>query len=215
MSKNTLSGAIMAASTEVISSSQHPLFPSLCTAYFDVFSGPPYFDEFEDGDVERECSKYTGPRGTFTVVAVEGNGRDQNVVSFGCCIRSDLAKVAPFLDTQRASLPFELSESVYMAELGTRNESRGNGLGHQIILERLRWAKQQGLKYYLMRTSADGGSSDRLYNHIGAKQLPFHEIPLGEFATVAPKPRVYWYGCVDASIAALEQILRNWQSSAA
>lgn len=198
---------------EVINNTQSQLFPALCKSYEKVFSGPPYFDEFEDGDVERECSKYTGPRETFTVVAV--NKITDLVLSFGCCIRTDLAKVAPFLTSQQASIPFELKESVYMAELGTLDESRGNGLGHQMILERLRWAKREGLKYYLMRTSADGGSSDRLYSHIGAQQLPFREIPHGEFATVAPKPRVYWYGRVDAGITALEQILHEWQNEAA
>ena len=173
-------------------------FKGFVQVYQEAFSGPPYFEEYDEEMVANLAWKPHRLSGCI-VLALDG----EKTVGLGCCL--PLARVTAncpnsfFLLSlrRRAELPFQALEACYMTELAVLPEYRKRGIGTELVRRRLDWAKEQGIKYYLMRTAAEGSNSLSLYSRLGAKIVPNLEQDMSkDGVSTASQKRIFLFGPV-------------------
>lgn len=163
-------------------------FNGFATVYREAFGGPPYFETYTDEGIRKDVWE---PHLSECVIVAEA----PKVIGLACC-HAILAPTEPsirdFLLTQ--ALPFDPREGIYMSELAVLSEERRNGVGQALIQARFAWAKEQGFRFYLLRTAASGSNSERMYRRMGAKQTNFTQnMGRGGIATASTE-RIFLWG---------------------
>ncbi len=173
-------------------------FKGFAQVYQEAFSGPPYFEEYDEEMVDNLAWKPHRRLGCI-ILALDG----ERAVGLGCCL--PLARISAncpnslFLLSlrRRPGLPFHTMETCYMSELAVLDEYRNRGIGTELIKRRLDWAKSQGINYYLMRTAAEGSNSLSLYSRLGAKIVPGLEQDMSKDGVgTASQKRIFLFGPV-------------------
>lgn len=133
----------------------------LISLYQKVFAGPPYFEQFDEAEVNAYFEDYLA-KGKVLIARDKGK-----IVGF--------AAAYPFVEesTIRTILTKkEISPDVcsYIAELGVDPESRGNSIGQALIEELLLELPDD--KMPVLRTNIDNIIAQRLYQRIGFYVIP-------------------------------------------
>ena len=135
-------------------------------AYKAAFSGPPYFEEYEDQWIVENVWEHHLANGCVFVALHDGQ-----VVGLACAhVASDDTepKVRDFLNSC-ATLPFLPDQTRFMSELAVIPSFEHRGIGTQLIEARLEWARRNGMVYYALRTAEEGSNSLPIYLRRGAK----------------------------------------------
>ncbi len=193
-------------SIRCITNQDDPLFEGFASTYKDVFAGRPYFEEYTIEQIREDV--WLPHVGDCIIVAtVEGDSESLSggVVGLACCHgvqKPTEPKIRDFLLSQpELSELFDPERTIFMSELAVRFEYRKNGLGHLLILERLRWGHENGFTHYAMRTAAAESNSRRMYERIGSKLAPFVQDVSEDGVVSASKSRIYMYGSISDALA--------------
>lgn len=193
---------------------------SFIEAYKEVFSKPPYDEDYETDDVQKgvlnaHLPNYAHAPEKDQCVIIAEAGDPRRVVAFGCA-HGALAPTEPsvreFLLSREDQLPFLLDRAVFMSELGTLADYRLLGLGKLLVLSRLVWAQEIGYTHYLMRTADEGSNSAQLYISLGSHEANFKQYL--ENASVANAPtkshyRSYYWGKIAPNVHELRDRQRQ------
>ncbi|MBU0998151.1 GNAT family N-acetyltransferase [Patescibacteria group bacterium] len=140
----------------------------LIQLYKDIFSKPPYYENFSDADVTSFFKKYLDGGKLFLAY-------DQGkVVGFGA---SQPIKDVPEIEKIIRDVGVDTTGIWYMADLGVDEKYRGRGIAKKLVQKRIDSAPE-GNKI-LMRTSVDNVVSQTLYRSLGFKDVPnaFQYVP--------------------------------------
>lgn len=176
-----------------IESADDLAYEGFSALFYDAFAGPPYFEK-TPAAIIREIWEVHIPY--YCGIAVH---ETDGVVGLACAAPA-LADIHPdvrsFLMAQKDP-PFPPDEAIYHSEVAVRAEHRRHGLGRKLILLRLEWARQNGFRYFVMRTAQSGSNSERLYRRLGAEQAPFVQdvTDVGSSGVVSSSThRIYLWG---------------------
>lgn len=157
----------------------NPYMEALVTCYHDVFSGPPYNEDYTDPAKQQEYIR--GPFPQFAdrgavVFLVTGETIEGNLlIGFGGADRTDLNdSVGPFLADHAHRFDAPLSQYLYMAELGVLTAYRRQGLGDKLVRLRVEEAlkrPERGYTHLIMRTASVNSNSAGVYLRMGAKPV--------------------------------------------
>lgn len=166
-------------------------FKRFSDIYIKSFSGIPYFESYDKEWVFENVWK-THLKDGVIVLALE----EEKVVGLGCSI--SLKKATSqynFINSLEEKL-FNPEKSIYMAELAVDPQYRCCGIGTQLVIERMKWAKENNFDHYVMRTAAQGSNSLSLYKRLGAIEIAQREkidIDKIEIETASTE-RIYCWG---------------------
>lgn len=152
------------------SSEREHLRTGFIDVYKEAFGGPPYFETYTDEDVLNKVWSPHLAKGII-VLALES----EKVVGLGC---AKPVSEAPPEDQihfrtcrEDGSLPGNIDTLWYMSELAVLTSYRRQGIGCQLIAQRLESILALGGDRYSLRTASQGSNSVRTYISIGAVQL--------------------------------------------
>ena len=137
---------------------------SFIKIYKEIFSQAPYYEIFEDCEVE-ETYKLSLYDTNILLLAIINN----EVIGFALGIQLSTYHDEDFKSL--ASKYFTLDEVFYNTELGVLPKYRGFGIGSKLIKERIEFAEKRGYKIICMRTIKEGSMSMPLYKKLGFKLL--------------------------------------------
>jgi len=177
--------------------------------YKEAFGGHPYYEVYTDSEV---LEGVWTPHLTdgIIVLALEG----ETVVGFACAkpLLKSPDEVKEFLRMKqfRGDFPVEFSDAWYMSELGVRTTHRGQGIGSQLIGQRLTRILKFRCHHYVMRTATKDSNSIRIYKKIGAIEVPEHQDVSDSKQVQVQKSqstaRVYLYGRCKEALREIKEI---------
>lgn len=133
----------------------------LTALYKDIFGKAPYFESFDESEVEDIFAEYV--RDGLLYIARSSGGK---VVGFGAALPMpsvpDIARIVGI--SQK-----DMDRTWYMADLGVSDELRRKGIGRNLVLARL--SRLPGANV-VMRTSVNNIDSQKLYRSFGFQTIP-------------------------------------------
>lgn len=133
----------------------------LIDLYKNIFSQAPYFESFTGDQVVEIFSKYL--RDGILFVARDGS----SIIGFGAAVPISTVRD---IESLLADNDINPVTSWYMADLGIKEEARGNGLGKKLVQKRIQ-SMPLGTTTVVMRTSVDNYRSQALYKSLGFTAL--------------------------------------------
>lgn len=161
-----------------------------------AFAGPPYFEFYQVDEVLDSAWKPYLRKGCI-YLALNNN----QVIGLSCCL--PIIKIdqtdpnISALESLRSfpKLPLCLDDACYMSELAVLPEFRRLGIGTELIIKRLSWARKENMKYYILRTAAEGSNSLSLYSRLGAQIIPSLQQDVSNIGvSSASKKRIFLFG---------------------
>lgn len=176
--------------------------------YKEAFGGAPYFEHYDDDQVLNDVWLPHLISGIIILALDDGH-----VIGLGC------AKPLPdapkedqdfiYASKNQGSLQGGLDSMWYMSELAVLTEYRRQGIGNQLVAERLREILKRGGDRYIFRTASEGSNSAQLYTNIGAKLLPglvdVTKTPQVQVNESQSHERIFFYGLCATTISAIQQ----------
>lgn len=129
--------------------------------YRECFSGPPYYEQYSDKQINDIFTEYLSD-GKLFVAKAKGS-----VIGFGASLP---LKSVPEIKTIIANRDgIDGDNCWYMADLGVRSEYRSKGIARTLVAERIKAAPDGAT--ILMRTSVNNLASQTLYFSQGFRQI--------------------------------------------
>lgn len=174
-------------------------FAGFADVYIKAFAGPPYYETFTPDYIREHVWEPHIKNGC--IVVAEADGKVVGVAG-GYPLPEGLEpKIFDFLGPFEDWLPFPFEETIYMSELAVDEAWRHRGIATRLVLERMRWATENGCTHYTMRTAHEGSNSKPLYEKLGAQEVPGliqdTRVHPGEPES-ASTFRIYLYGSLEA-----------------
>lgn len=132
----------------------------LIELYKKVFAGPPYFESFNDQEIQGYFQEYLADG----IVYLARNGK--KIIGFGACVSLESQKTLAELARKNGIDPKNVW---YMADLGVDSEYRENGIGKRLVESRIQ-AVPEGSEI-IMRTSENNIASKNLYLSLGFEEV--------------------------------------------
>lgn len=132
----------------------------LSNLYQEIFGAAPYFEKFTEEDVKSIFEEYILDGLLF--VAQDGN----DVVGFGAALPM---QSVPAIENILQNSGIDTDNSWYMADLGVSEKTRKQGVGRQLVQNRINAIPENAL--IVMRTSVDNVASQALYKSLGFVQI--------------------------------------------
>ncbi len=131
----------------------------LIKLYQDVFSQPPYNEQFSEEEIVSIFQEYLKQGKLFIA-----RNKTDGVIGFGATLPLDIVPNVKIIAKDNG---LRIKNAWYMAELGVMSTYRRLGLGKKLVIARLRAIQAQGGRMALMRTSVNNIVSQRLYTNLG------------------------------------------------
>jgi GNAT superfamily N-acetyltransferase len=101
----------------------------------------------------------------------------QKVVGLGCCLPMNIwahdKEFQDFISSRADQLPDHIDKICFMSEVCVDSSLRHQGIGSELVLRRIAWAKaRQNFSHYMMRTAAEGSNSKNMYLRLNAWVIP-------------------------------------------
>ena len=138
--------------------------------YKTCFALKPYYERYETDEIVEDVFVPHIKNGVIVLAQV-----NDQIVGLSCAMPikdwEHDKDFQNFINEHNDKFNLNLDSICFMTELAVLPDFWRNGIGTNLLKERILWAKNHGFSQYMMRTASEGSNSVSLYLNFGANRL--------------------------------------------